>query len=129
MASVYHPRIDARRAMHVQIVQITALDLDTYSVIRFTEQTYEILEAAESADRRGVSCPEWTLLITHEGAIRMIADSDWPLDSLAGEHGAQAAYRVIEDHQGLRVEARSGSRSCTIQSTTPRRAARLLLGQ
>ncbi|HEV2199019.1 MAG TPA: hypothetical protein VGR73_04300 [Bryobacteraceae bacterium] len=98
-------------------------------MIRFIEQAREILEAAESASRRGMSCSEWAFLITHEGTIRMIAESDWPLDSLAGEHGAQAAYRVIEDHEGLRVEARSGSRSCTIRSTTPRRAARLLLGQ
>jgi len=98
-------------------------------VIRFTEQAYEILEAAESAARRGVACSEWTLLITQDGTIRMIADSDWPLDSLAGEYGAQAAYRVTEDHSGLRVEARSGSRRCIIQSMTPRRAARLLLGQ
>jgi hypothetical protein len=96
--------------------------------VSFTEQAYELLEVAESAASRGLACSEWTVLVTQEGAIRMFADSDWPLDSLAGEHGAQAAYRVTEHCGNVRVEARSGSRTCTIESTTPRRVARLLLG-
>lgn len=96
---------------------------------RFTDQAYEILEAAESAFQRGLACSEWTVLVTPEGSIRMIADSDWPLDTLAGEHGAQAAYRVTENRGNVRVEARAGLRSCTIESTTPRQVARLLLGQ
>jgi hypothetical protein len=97
--------------------------------VSFTEQAHEILEAAESAAARGLSCSEWTVLVTQEGAIRMFADSDWPLDSLAGEHGARAAYRVSDRQGNLRVEARSGSRTCTIASTTQRRVARLLLGR
>jgi hypothetical protein len=97
--------------------------------VSFTEQAYEILQAAESAVAKGLSCSEWTVLVTQDGAIRMIADSDWPLDSLAGEHGARAAYRV-SDHKGtLRVEARSGRRTCTMESTTQNRVARLLLGR
>ncbi len=101
---------------------------DTVRVSRFTDQAYEILEAVETASERGLACTDWTMLITSEGSIRMIADSDWPLDTLAGEHGAQAAYRVT-GHQGqVRVEARSGLRTCTLQSTTPRQVARLLLG-
>ena len=95
----------------------------------FTAQAYEILEAAESAAARGLACAEWTVLVTREGAIRMFADSDWPLDSLAGEHGARAAYRVSERHGNLKVEARSGSRTCTIESTPQNRVARLLLGR
>ncbi len=97
-------------------------------VSRFTDQAYEILEAAESASQRGLACSEWTVLVSREGAIRMIADSDWPLDTLAGEHGAQAAYRVTENRGNVRVEARSGLRTCTIESRTPRQVARMLLG-
>lgn len=102
---------------------------DTVCVSHFTDQACEILEAAESASQRGLTCAEWTVLITQDGAIRMIADSDWPLDRLAVEQGARAAYRVIENRGNVRVEARSGLRSCTIESTTPRHAARWLLGQ
>lgn len=101
---------------------------DTVSV-SFTEQAYEILEAAEAASSKGLPCSEWTLLVTGEGSIRMFADSDWPLDRLAGEHGARAAYRVSEHRGSLRVEARSGSRTCSLESRTPRQTARLLLGQ
>lgn len=95
----------------------------------FTEQAYEILEAAEAAARKGIACSEWTLLVTQEGAVRMFADSDWPLDRLAGEHGARAAYRVTEQLGGLRVEAQSGARTCTVESRTERQVARLLLGR
>jgi len=97
--------------------------------VSFTEQAYEILEAAEAAASKGLACAEWTLLVTHEGSLRMFADSDWPLDRLAGEQGARAAYRVSEHRGSLRVEARSGLRSCTVESRTPRQVARLLLGQ
>jgi hypothetical protein len=97
--------------------------------VSFTEQAYEILEAAETASSKGLACAEWTLLVTQEGGLHMFADSDWPLDRLAGEHGARAAYRVSEHRGHLRVEARSGSRSCTVESHTPRQVARLLLGQ
>ena len=95
----------------------------------FTEQAFEILEAAEAAAGKGLDCSEWTLVVTQEGALRMFADSDWPLDRLADEHGARAAYRVSEHRGNLRVEARSGTRSCTVESRTPRQTARLLLGQ
>jgi hypothetical protein len=102
--------------------------IDTVSV-SFTEQAYEILEAAEAASSKGLACAEWTLLVNQEGSLRMIADSDWPLDRLASENGARAAYRVSEHRGSLRVEARSGLRTCTVESRTPRQVARLLLGQ
>jgi hypothetical protein len=101
---------------------------DTVGVSRFTDQAYEILEAAEFASQRGLVCSEWTVLVSQEGAIRMIADTDWPLDNLAVESRAKAAYRVKEGRGSVRVEACSGSRTCTMESKTPRQAARLLLG-
>lgn len=97
--------------------------------VSFTEQAREILEAAESAAAKGLACADWTVLVTQDGAIRMIADSDWPLDSLAIEQGARAAYRVSESRGNLKVEARSGLRTCTLQSTAQNRVARLLLGR
>lgn len=112
-----------------RLTRISVEASDTFCVSRFIDQACEILEAAESASQRGLACAEWTVLITQEGAIRMFADSDWPLDRLALEQGAKAAYRVLENRGNVRVEARSGLRSCTMESTTPRQVARLLLGQ
>lgn len=114
--------------MSAKIPRISRRKGDTVSV-SFTEQAYEILEAAESAAAQGLACAEWTVLVTQDGSIRMFADSDWPLDSLAGQHGARAAYRVSDRQGTLRVEARAGLRTCTMESTTQNRVARLLLGR
>jgi hypothetical protein len=83
-----------------------------------------ILNAAESAG----ACSHMTILIQPEGAIHMIADSDWPLDSLALQHGSKTAYRVTEQYGSVRVEGREGLRTCVMESAKPAQIARLLLG-
>ena len=94
---------------------------------RFTEDAAGILDAAESASARGYACSEMTILIGQDGAIRMVADSDWPLDSLAAHHGAQTAYRVSERCGSVRVEGREGTRKCVLESPKPSHVARLML--
>lgn len=83
-----------------------------------------ILEAAETAG----DCSHMTILIGQQGAIHMIADSDWPLDSLTWHHGAKTAYRVSEQSGSVRVEGREGSRTCLMESAKPAQVARFLLG-
>lgn len=83
-----------------------------------------ILEAAEAAG----SSSNITILINQEGAIHMIADSDWPLDSLTWHHGAKTAYRVSEQSGSVRVEGREGMRTCVMESAKPMQVARFLLG-
>jgi hypothetical protein len=92
-------------------------------VSRFAEQAETILQAAESAGE----CSPMTILIGPNG-IRMIADSDWPLDSLLWHHGAETAYRVSERRGSIRVEGREGSRRCLLESKSSNQTARLLLG-
>jgi hypothetical protein len=92
------------------------------------EQAREILDTAENASRQGLVCSEMTILISPEGHIRMVADSDWPLDSLVRHHGAQSAYRVSERTGLIQVEGRDGMRRCLLESASPSRIARLLLG-
>ena len=96
--------------------------------MHLAEQARNILDAAESASRSGQTCTEMTILIGPEGHIRMVADSDWPLESLAWHHGAQSAYRVSEETGRIRVEGRDGMRRCLLESSSPARVARLLLG-
>ena len=95
---------------------------------RFAEQAQRILDAATSAASHGETCSEMTILIGTDGGIQMIANSDWPLDSLALERGAKSAYRVSERGGRVRVEAREGSSRCVLESNTTARTARLLLG-
>jgi hypothetical protein len=69
-----------------------------------------------------------TILIGLDGNIRIVADSDWPLESLVRHYGAQSAYRVSERTGSIRVEGRDGTRRCLLDSVAPSRVARLLLG-
>jgi len=95
-----------------------------YTVSRFAEDAESILSAAESAG----SCSEMTILIGQNG-IRMIADSDWPLESLLWHHGAHTGYRVTGVDGSVRVEGREGSRRCVLESSSHAKTARLLLGR
>jgi hypothetical protein len=83
-----------------------------------------ILDAAESAG----SCSHTTILIGHDGHIKMFADSDWPLDSLTWHHGAKTGYRVSEHYGSVKVEGREGTRTCLMGSSKPAQIARFLLG-
>ena len=87
----------------------------------------QILDAAESAAQSGQVPTDMTILIGAEGKIHLVADSDWPLESLQLHHGATMAYRVSENASHVRVEGRAGSRTCLFETGKPERVARLLL--
>jgi len=97
-------------------------------VSRFLENATNLLEAAESAAQCSNTPSHLTILLGCEGGIRMIADSDWPLDSLQAHHGASMAYRVTQEHERVRVEGRQGLRTCLVETHNPTRAAKLILG-
>ena len=67
-----------------------------------------------------------TILISQDGAIQLLVDSDWPLDSLALHHGARSAFRVSAERGAFRVEGREGSRTCVLESSSPARTARVM---
>jgi hypothetical protein len=97
-------------------------------VSRFLDDARAIFEAAESASLSGQAVSDFTMLIGQDGAIQMLAASDWPLDRLLAERGARAAYRVGESNGRVLVEARSGSQTCKLESESPRAVARRILG-
>ena len=93
---------------------------------RFVDNAMQILNAAESAVESGHTPSDMTILMTPQG-IRMIAGSDWPLESLQLHHGAEMAYRVSQSAIIVRVEGRAGSRTCLLETVKPEQAARALL--
>jgi hypothetical protein len=97
-------------------------------VSRFAQDAQSLLDAASAASSQGEECSEMTILIGRDGGIHMVANSDWPLDSLAREHGARSAYRVSGSGGAVRVEGREGGQRCVLESNSPARVARLLLG-
>ena len=70
---------------------------------------------------------EVSILIGHDGAIRIMADTDWPLDSLQNYHGTREAYRVRRMAGRVRVEGKSAKNSCLLESEPPARTAHFLL--
>lgn len=93
----------------------------------FVANAEEIFDAAQANLASGGSVSDLSILIGYDGAIRMVAGSDWPLDSLSREHGARMAYRVSQESNRLRVEGWAGSRTCLFEAAKPDGAARLLL--
>ena len=100
---------------------------DKYFVGQFAVNAANILDAAESAMRAGHITSDMTILIGAEGGVRLIADSDWPLDSLKAYHSADMAYRVSHQKEAIRLEGRQGSRKCFFESTPLQVVARQLL--
>ncbi|MEO8126887.1 MAG: hypothetical protein ABJF23_13055 [Bryobacteraceae bacterium] len=94
---------------------------------RFTDNAANIFEAAETAARSGHELSNMTILIGQEGGLHLIAESDWPLDTLQAHHGAQMAYRVRQREQTVRLEGREGSRTCLLEFEKLNGAARRLL--
>lgn len=93
----------------------------------FFENASRLFETARNSAQAG-SSNEFIILIGHDGSIRVIANSDWPLESLESHYGARMAFRVrhTEDRR-VRLEGRAGSRTCLLEAEKPDGAARLLL--
>lgn len=95
-------------------------------VSRFLDTAQEILEAAENVMRSGEAPSEVAILLSTKGGVHMVMNSDWPLESLQREHGAERAYRVSGGTDRVQVDGRDGLRTCHFESVAPAQAARLL---
>ena len=91
-----------------------------------TKQAQQLLEAAEAAQAGGQPLTHFTLLVHDDGSIQLLADCDWPLESLASHHGARAVYRVAEVKGKIQVEGRAGLRTCLLQSVSPLASSRFV---
>jgi len=94
---------------------------------RFLEDAEALLTAAESATEATPNPTNFTILISPEGGIHMIAESDWPLASLESHYGARTLYRVSQASGRIAVEGRSGSHRCRVEAEHPQAVARRLL--
>jgi hypothetical protein len=95
-------------------------------VTDFLENAERIFDTAASGYGQAES-GDLAILIGQDGAIRLLIGSDWPLASLQAHHGAQAAYRVSRSGSQVRVEGKSRTGSCVLQSEPVSSVARRLL--
>ena len=106
-------------------MQVSPGPNDKLFVSRFAEQARELFDSAQSAAAATDATSNTAILISSEGSLHLVSDSDWPLDSLALHHGAATAFRVTAHHGTILVEGREGSRRCMLESDSPARTARL----
>ena len=90
----------------------------------FWDQAQQIFSTA----RQG-NCEDgqFAILVSAEGAIRMLTGEGWSLESLREHYGARAAYRVTRFGGRVRLEARCGSESCLLEAVRPAKAVSPLL--
>jgi hypothetical protein len=93
----------------------------------FIDNAVQILEAAENVMMAGETPSEFSILLGVNGGIRMVADSDWPLDSLQREYGARMAYRVTPRADRVSVDGVDQTRTCHFETASSAQTARLLL--
>jgi len=93
----------------------------------FLAEVGQIFEVATAASGAGEAPCDLAILVQPDGALRMMDASGWQLPALAAHTGAQTVYRVTRDSGRVRVEGRSGPRSCLLQTDTPARRAAALL--
>ena len=93
----------------------------------FLQNAESIFETAVAADGVELESGSVSILISQEGTIRMVMGSDWPLASLQRHHGSKAAYRVSRSGAMVRVEGKSRSGSCVLQSEPSASVAKRML--
>src|SRR6476659_89071 len=91
---------------------------DMESVDWFADHAASIFDTARTALESGQPPGELTIIVGREGGIRVITESDWSLDSLAAEHGSASIYRVTQQKGSVRLEGRSGARTCIFEADT-----------
>jgi hypothetical protein len=62
------------------------------------------------------SSPALTILIRPEGHILIVDGAESPIDALQHQFGCASAFRVTRDGGQVRVEGRSGSNRCVIET-------------
>jgi len=59
------------------------------------------------------------ILVDDSGALRIVDSAGWRPEALQSEYGARTIFQVTRGQRGVRVAGRSGSHSCTLESSVP----------
>lgn len=89
----------------------------------FLANAASIMAAAKSVRAAGGEADSVTILVSGNRGVRVISESDWPLDRVASFHGADMAYRVTRGESGVKLEGVASGRTCMLEAGLPSRAA------
>ena len=93
----------------------------------FLANATNIFEAAQNLMNSGERPSDYTIVMGAQGGVTMIADSDWPLDSLIRERGAGMAYRIKPGTDRVSVDGADGTSTCHFEAMSPMDKARFVL--
>ena len=88
------------------------------------EQAKQLFDAVEHGAETGETPSDMTILISPTGEIQMLAECDWPLESLQAHRGAGMVFRISQRGDALRLEGRAGTRTCLFETAKPDGAVR-----
>jgi hypothetical protein len=86
---------------------------DKHLVSSFLREVEEIFETARQG---GPEDCDLAILVSGDGGIHMVAESDWGLEPLRVRHGATTAYRIARHGGRVRLEARSAGHLPVLRS-------------
>jgi hypothetical protein len=95
----------------------------------FWADAQSIFETARQAFRHGEPDCDWAFLIGPQGDLHMLEAAGWTLPALLAQYGAQRVYRVTRERGCIRLEGRSASDTCQLQSESAARTAGHLLAR
>ncbi len=90
---------------------------DKRAVSAFLQHAEEIFQAA----RAGTGDCDLAFFVKEGGGIQVVAAPDGEMEPLRIFHGADAAYRVRRGPGGVRLEGRSRTESCRMETPNPAR--------
>jgi hypothetical protein len=84
--------------------------------VSFFDDAQRIFDTAEA----GEGAAALAVLVDDSGALRIVDSAGWRPEALQSEYGARTVFQITRGHSGVRVDARSGARSCTLQTSVLR---------
>jgi hypothetical protein len=84
--------------------------------VSFFDDAQRIFDTAEA----GEGPAALAILIDDSGALRIVNSAGWRPEALQSEYGARTVFQITRSQSGVRVAARSGARSCTLESSVLR---------
>jgi hypothetical protein len=94
----------------------------------FLEDAEKIFESAREVSGVDDSQADLAIIINRQGGIQLVEAAGWHIGSLEASYGARTVYRVTRGGGNVRVEGKSGSDTCLLESRSQAKIARQLLG-
>jgi hypothetical protein len=81
--------------------------------VSFFDDAQRIFDTAEL----GEGAAALAILVDDRGSLRIVDSAGWRPEALQSEYGARTVFQVTRNQSGVRVAARSGARSCTLETS------------